>query len=55
MKTLTVAELRYALAQLPPEFEDKPVVGSVMVPLEDGAFTVVGVTWGTDLVILNLN
>lgn len=35
MKTLTVAELRYMLAQLPPEFDGKPVISSVEGTLEE--------------------
>jgi hypothetical protein len=55
MKTLTVAELRYLLAQLPPEFDTVPVISSVNATSEGGAYTVVAVTRGTDLVILNLD
>jgi hypothetical protein len=60
MKTLTVAELRYLLAQLPPEMDDARVIcvekGTLVEgKLDSNAYTVTGVTRGTDLTILNLD
>ena len=55
MKTLTVAELRYLLAQLPPELDDKPVGCNVLEELDSFDFTAVGVTRGNDRVIINLD
>jgi hypothetical protein len=42
MKTLTVAELRYLLAQLPPEFDTVPVIGG-LESWPDDTFLVHGV------------
>jgi hypothetical protein len=55
MKTLTVAELRYLLAQLPPELDDKPVISSTKAMLESGEYIGARVTCGDNVLILNLD
>ena len=55
MKTLTVAELRYLLAQLPPEFDTVPVISSMKAMLEGGEYTDARVTRGDNVLILNLD